>query len=205
MNDNEIPKDKILEAIRDGMKILETKIDSLVVELNSLSKNMVSMSDLLQKQQEKMNSVSSCQTVIPLYIENAQSEPEQPFVKESETAVQEQTMPPMAYTPVCYTEIQYFAAPAGNGFEFGDRTASAEDSSTLYRVSIISNNTAEFVPIVERLPRFKRDEKLLTNVCEVAGELTNCDGIQIESAGTVALDKSASYWEVQSKCKIKCI
>lgn len=107
--------------------------------------------------------------------------------------------PPAPFTPREF----YFSTPSSKGFEMGNDLDSP--ARALYLIRTISEDTAEYSPLADKLFRFRvSPESLLLSVCDVVqGDVMTCSAMNIDSPGTLLRD--GNTWVVDKKCLISCI
>ena len=97
----------------------------------------------------------------------------------------------------------YFSTPSSRGFEMGNNLDSP--ARALYLIRTISEESAEFSPLTDKLLRFRvSPESLLLSVCDVVqGDVMTCSVMNIDSPGT--LIREGNTWVVEKKCQISCV
>ena len=102
--------------------------------------------------------------------------------------------------------VGFCGQPDGPGF---DDTSITEERGirSLYEIRKIDSTHATFLPMSDKLSRFRNNvTSLLLPVCDVEGDISECNDIIIENEdwGELLLE-DGNYWKVVKKCLIKCV
>lgn len=101
--------------------------------------------------------------------------------------------------------LMYYGAPSGSGFE---ESSQLQPSSVkcLYIIQRISETSAYYYPIPEKLSRFKMNPNPLFNVvCISVGDISEASTIEFNEDDYGELVYENDYWKVTKKCTVFCV
>lgn len=189
------------------MDDLSLVIQGLLIQFNEQSKRLAAISCRLDAVETKLDSIR--ELVKRNFVVQPQEAPSRPLnsVQSADVPASAESVAASSDTDVIQSypfksQEYYFSTPSSKGFEMGNNLDSP--ARALYQIRTISDSSAEFFPLVEKMLRFRvSPESLLLSVCDVQGDIMTCSSLNVDSPGT--LIKEDNTWVVDKKCQISTV